>query len=793
MKILKLFNMIAVSTLLMTSCGGSSDSGGGGGGDEGTVTGNTITVDHGDYTALASSSFSGGVNTLGIGGGSIEVTDGPLQGLKIQAAAGATDEDITFNISYADVSGSSGLPEGASLWGKIVKIEASGSDSWNSYRMFNDNIGVTLPYTDPGDANIEEMMNVFALDSNGGLNTVGYEGFDTTNNTLTFYTRTIADTAPASILNADVSAQVAGVGKNYVTDLLTTINRLTPSLTYMTYVTAASKAFDDLKGTSIDTGFAPSKDGFYIPNMGSAMEGSNGGNCLGMVSYARWYYRYLGNEDESYHLYNQFRDAGNTETWTDDSTAIELASRAQAAENNIVEERFNDEHSWQISTNDSQRRVALSLLGAMGNSGNPVMIGLLKKGAGGGVFGGHAVLAYGADIGADGTVTFHIYDPNDPYRTSTDEFQWQRTLVWSESGGFEPYSAALNAKGSTSDYNWIKHYGYQTFISDNVYADMTRGASRDFEDESLFPTIAITSISGVTNSENVMTHECTDPATGQHCYETTDSVIRITGTVSGGSGDVNVTNVYAYLGDNGNEISANVSGGSFSLDMIVPQGYYSDLKIVAAENEDFVGWAGFYHNVIKSTVSSLADMEVTLTWLQDSTDVDIYVREPDFTVDMGGGSTLNYTGDTVYWQNKRTSSGNHPYQDVDDTNGYGPEHYFARNGMTTLASNRSTENPDGLYGSYKLKVHYYSGSVPISWKLEWRYLAYCASSDAAECVDSGFWTTGSQTGTLSTASSSNCCDFDNTGNDWSDEVTVSYSEPTASDYTIPNPNDIMLP
>ena len=72
----------------------------------------------------------------------------------------------------------------------------------------------------------------------------------------------------------------------------------------------------------------------------------------------------------------------------------------------------------------------------------------------------------------------------------------------------------------------------------------------------------------------------------------------------------------------------------------------------------------------------------TLSWDQDRTDVDLYITEPQ--------------GETMWYRNKSTSNG--LTLDIDDTDGFGPEH-------GTLG-----ESNMALEGIYRVRVHYYSDS-----------------------------------------------------------------------------------
>ncbi len=74
---------------------------------------------------------------------------------------------------------------------------------------------------------------------------------------------------------------------------------------------------------------------------------------------------------------------------------------------------------------------------------------------------------------------------------------------------------------------------------------------------------------------------------------------------------------------------------------------------------------------------------VTLTW-GSQPDVDLHVFEPD--------------GTHVYYANKNGTSG---YLDMDDTDGFGPEHYYV--GCGTLE-----------VGTYRVGINYYYGTAPTS-------------------------------------------------------------------------------
>lgn len=79
-----------------------------------------------------------------------------------------------------------------------------------------------------------------------------------------------------------------------------------------------------------------------------------------------------------------------------------------------------------------------------------------------------------------------------------------------------------------------------------------------------------------------------------------------------------------------------------------------------------------------SPVLGTGDLQVTLTWDTDETDVDLFVQEPD------GSWTCYY------------SEGTTSILDVDDTDGYGPENIYVAPG-------------EAMAGIYKVYVGFYSG------------------------------------------------------------------------------------
>ena len=178
-------------------------------------------------------------------GGSIRVSDSssPLFGLSIDVPQAATDESVDFEISYADVIETPGLPEDAAVASKMIKIETDGSTIWDKYKTFDKAIEVTLPY-DASLVSSNETVRYYVYDEEENvLSSAGFFSHDSTNNTISFYTRTFSSFIAVKLDLKDHEY----FGKEY----------------------------------AVDTGFRPKNDGFFIANYGSYLE--SGGMCMGMT------------------------------------------------------------------------------------------------------------------------------------------------------------------------------------------------------------------------------------------------------------------------------------------------------------------------------------------------------------------------------------------------------------------------------------------------------------------------------------------------------------------------------
>jgi uncharacterized protein YfaP (DUF2135 family) len=637
-------------------------------------------------------------------GGEIEVLDvySPLNGLKIIVPQAATTDPVNFDVSYSDVSSISGLPDGASIASKLISIETSGSASFNKYKMFEKTIEVTLPY----DSNIAYDDNApvrfYWYDSNTGkLDSTGFLSEDKTTHTITFLTGSFSDFIAIRLL----------------------LN-----------MTGSALGFD----AAVDTGFRPARDGWFIPNYGSYL--TPGGYCLGMVSYAKWYYAYQGTG-----LHGMYIEGAPTE-WRDDKTAIQLAARAHLATSGIWTSLTQEEKDWATA---NAREVALSWISGMIVTGEPQLIGLMARYNNGNWANyAHAVMTYAYKDG-----NFEIYDPNFPASVPGDSM---REIPFTYNGGFSQTYISGTTRADSLAFNIFYHAGSKLASTPNDYQWLSDSAQSGFSDNSVFPTITLT--------DESTTPAGTTPVDtdGDGVRDTAEAKTTISGTITGGLVDLNSTLLFV---DN-QKYTVNVVNGEFTKEVPLLAGD-NDIVVLATNENTFSNWAGFLRDTIKSTASP-ASMTITLTWNQDSTDVDLHVLEP------------GTSGRHIYY-NDRGYSTNAPYLDMDNTRGYGPEHYYATENMTLPDST-------SLYGTYQFRVNYYAdhtGSetpLPITWHVNVKYLAFKDAQTGQE-----FWVEDSRSGAIAAPDSTGSSYFQNDNPGWSEIFTIDYQAPNPQTFGIPAP------
>jgi len=676
--------------------------------------GNKVTITSGVFTPVTTGS-------VGSNGGSISVSDSsnPLNGLDIDVPTAAASETVDFSISYADVSDIKGLPDNAEVAGKLIRINTTGSTAWNKYKTFDKAIEVTLPY-DSSLVSTDETVQFYAYDEETNtLSSAGMISHDETSDTITFYTRTFSTFLAIKLLLA-------------AADLL------------------------DLD-FSTDTGFRPTTDGWYITNYGSYLE--SGGICMGMVSYARYYYMNKKATDGTA-LYEKYRE-GDRNEWRDDDTAIELGTRAHMAESDVWDQTWRHEIATQVPTSED---VAISWIHGMLVTGSPQLIGIYQQVANGDWVGGHAILTYRFSNGR-----FDIYDPNYPGTApGTDA----RQIPYTYANGFtRVYSSGATAGAGRFQYNVFLHWGYKAFHPMNAFDQLYTSAEDGFDDDSIFPEVKLTDSTTTPYGTTPIDIDADD------IRDTTQNKVTISGTITGGQEDVTSTLIYV----SNQKFKVPVINDAFSHEVPLYAGD-NDVIILATHENTFSNWAGYLRDSIYSSASQ-ASLTFTLTWGQDDSDVDLHVLEP----------TLEGTaGRHIYYGNKGSSWGDNPYLDIDNTWGYGPEHYYATENMTL--HNYQGEGKS-LYGTYKFRVHYYADhdsnydtTQPITWHVTVRYLKFRDQLTGTE-----YWEENAWSGALSTASTYSTSNFNNAGASWDTIYTVEYPQPDPDDYGVTPPPQNELP
>ncbi len=648
-------------------------------------------------------------------GGAVEVTDSssPLYKMKIDVPAAATIEPIQFDVSYSSITSVNGLPQDSSVASKLINIQTSGSASWNQYKMFDKPVEVTLPYDQTAANDDNAPVRFYWYDAQTGkLDSTGFMKQDKSARTVTFLT---------------------GAFSNFV-------------------AISVAMNFSELLGMNyqVDTGFRPSTDGWFIPNYGSYNQ--SGGFCLGMVSYAKWYFSYIkGGVEGGTGLHSKYIEGVPTE-WRDDATAIQLASRAHSGTSGIWSSLNTQERNWAEA---NAREVAISWIHGMIVTDEPQLVGLKARTNNGTYLDyAHAVMTYGYSNGV-----FQIYDPNFPGSTTTDRM---RQIPFTYTNGFNETYVSGTTRASSLVFNIFYSAGSKMAGTPGAYSGLYLSAEKQFKDDTIFPTVTFT-------SEQTTPVGTTPVDTdGDGIRDTPQNKATISGTITGGLRPINSTLIFV----SNQKYTATVSNGVFSQEVPLYNGD-NDIVILATDENTFSNWAGFLRDTIKCN-ATVASLTVTLTWGQDNSDVDLHVQEP-------GAS-----GRHIYYNSMGYGS-NNPYLDIDNTHGFGPEHYYATKTMTLPDSTN-------LYGTYQIRVNYYADhsgadqTQPITWRLNVKYLAFKNPNTGTE-----FWIEESRSGALSVEDSSDTGNFNHGGAGWSTIWTIEYKAPNMADYGIPPPPQNVFP
>ena len=227
------------------------------------------------------------------------------------------------------------------------------------------------------------------------------------------------------------------------------------------------------------------------------------------------------------------------------------------------------------------------------------------------------------------------------------------------------------------------------------------------------------------------------------------------GTIS--SAEVIIEEIAIYIG--GTKYPADVdSNGDFSIPVALNKGdnylffetygrnSNGDLIQISPTNMDT-------QQYILKVSAPASVILMSLTWDKNDTDLDLYVIDP--------------TGDYSCYYNKVTNDGGE--LDLDDVNGYGPEHW-------TLM-----ESDTVRYGQpYRLRIHYYNDNGHGGTN----YTVKITTQEGTSLTKNYFYT-----GYMSTANSSNDAP-DDFGPDWANVVTIQLNSSTSAPQA--SMNDVSL-
>lgn len=423
----------------------------------------------------------------------------------------------------------------------------------------------------------------------------------------------------------------------------------------------------DVYPDSSTTGFMPSKDGFAIVNHGSSL--FSGGECYGMSTFAKWYYMNK-KTSASDALYNLFKTPQMGVTPKGDAITPQdiIATKAfqyttkQSSVLYDTERQFSsyvetDEDGKIIKYTADNSVAVRCIMDSLYFWEEPVEVGIYGTA-------GHSVLAYGYTKTAD-KITIKIYDPNFP----GDNNQKIVYDIATKKISTPAYADGFLDKRLTTT-------GSGTFTSVNEYEKILIDAKSNFAG-----TIADLVV--------------IDPYNGDEVEERTYVITGYLDTL--GMMGEQIGDAVEIISDEGEIFRQNLSkdgsnASTFSIEVPLKSGenkflinaIYKDEK----GNENFLSHNLYGWLVINCNAAANA-IYITLTW-DSQPDIDLYVTTP--------------YGETAYWESKITSDGG--FLDIDQTYGYGPEHY-------TLVASDSV-----AWGQvYTVRLHYFDGDGPTAYKV----------------------------------------------------------------------------
>lgn len=349
----KLILLLFVLPLLVVGCGGGSS-------EQPLMDGSALITDTG-------------------GAISVQSADSPIYGAKAVIEDETLVEPETITIAYED-----NLPAplnadatalGAKQLSKVLVLSRTGTVD------FGKSVSVTIPYDKSLLPDNAVPIVVYWDNTTNSYSPIAIRSMDRTKGTITFLT---AHASKYVVILIDL---IAGVD--------------TPDLTKL----------------SIDVGFKPGEDGFFVHNFGSY--DSPGGNCFGMAAYSAWYH-HAKKSSKGQGLYSLYRE-GDVNKDEDDQIARELIARVyQAGDQKTHMQALLAANDLGLTRELEERFIALSLIQQLIVT-KQAQLFVMGSNLGNKDQSAHAVTVYGYD----GTnKKFLVYDNRFPNETNTVDWDW---------------------------------------------------------------------------------------------------------------------------------------------------------------------------------------------------------------------------------------------------------------------------------------------------------------------------------------------------------------------------------
>ncbi|MEI8135599.1 MAG: IPT/TIG domain-containing protein [bacterium] len=348
--------------------------------------------------------------TIASNGGELRVSTGSLAGLVLSVPSNAYSGTKSFEISYADITGSQ-LRTSLSTIGPMIKIRNGGgyADSLMKLRI-------------PVKVQAGKFaMGFFYVDRTGELEPLPL--FESDSNHILIGTRHFS---PGLISN--VGSARAGTASPQSADDIANI-------------VIIAMDFDKLVALkNVESNFIPGRDDWEFINYGSQI--APGGHCAGQSMTAMWYF-YEEKPKVNIPLWGRFDTVANFQY--DDNRGYRFASTIQKDFNfdgwikNIDFQKTNSPLTyWCFALGIYASKQPQSLL-MTSNSG-----------------GGHAMIVYGVDLTDRQNGRLVIADPNKPGKESEIKLT---------AGTFAPYVAGLKADGAMLQFENIGFAGKSSYLA----------------------------------------------------------------------------------------------------------------------------------------------------------------------------------------------------------------------------------------------------------------------------------------------------------------------------------------